>query len=443
MQLKKLGKKLFEGFWEGGVQPATVFGRAALKSARLAAAVLRDAGEGRFGQRAASLAYTTLVTFVPLLAIAFSVLKGFGVHDALHMPLRAYLAPLGEGAEEIAGKIIGFVENVKVGVLGAAGSALLLFGVISMMQKMEHAFNDIWRVPRARGFVRRVRDYLVVILFAPLSLFLAVAMTMSLNHIELAWAWLRLDLVDSALENVFSVAPWVLFVLAFAALYAFMPNTRVRAWPALGAGLVTALLWKTLGKLFGLFVAGSATYAAIYSVFAVLVLFMLWVYAGWMVVLLGAAVCYYLQNPSNQPLSRRASRLSLRVKEKIALQLCAEIGREFYTENRGLTAAQLAERLRAPAIAVLEVARDLERQGILALAGEDAGSFIPGRPFDTATVEDLMTAIRASGETGVLMAKKIHGSPAVNAAMKIAEKALHRELGKYTLKQLALGSIHP
>ena len=441
MKLDKLGEKFFENFWGDALQTRTFLARAGLKTARLVVAVLRDVREGGFGPRAASLAYTTLVTFVPLLAITFSVLKGFGVHDALEPSLRAWLAPLGDEAGDISRRIIGFVENIKVGVLGAIGIAFLLFGVISMMKKLEDAFNDIWRVARARSFMRRIRDYMVVLLLAPLSLFLSVAMTTSLKHADFAWQWLSLDLVDGAMERVFSIVPWILFMLAFAALYIFMPNTRVKAVPGLVAGAVTAVIWKVLGKLFGIFVAGSASYAAIYSVFATLILFMIWVYAGWMVVLVGAAVSYYLQNPSNQSLSRSIKNLSLRVKEKIALQVCAEVGREFYKQQHGLSLAELSSRLKMPALAVFDVVEDLAKQGVLAATGTKVRQYIPGRPFDTTSINDMLLAIRSADETGVLRAQKIHASPAVNAAVKIAEKAMDKELGKFTLKQLATGSI--
>ena len=441
MAVKKIRQKIFEGIWEDGILPRTRSGRLSLKLTRIFIAVMRDMREGHYAQRAASLAYTTLVTFIPLLAIAFSALKGFGAHDALEAPLRSYLAPLGQGADEAAAHIIGFVEKVNVGVLGAVGTGLLLFGVISMLYKMEYAFNDIWRVERPRTWLRRLRDYLSVIFVAPLSMFLAVAMTTTLQHADYAWKWLKLDLVDGAMEQVFSIVPWILFVLAFGALFAFMPNTRVKPLPALVAGLVTAVLWKVLGKLFGMFVAGSASYAAIYSVFAVLVLFMIWVFSGWVVVLVGASVCYYLQHPSNQPLARNMRNLSLRMKEKIALQSCAEIGRAFYGGRMGLSLHELSVLLRMPSQAVFDVVEDLAAAGVLAATETGTMHYIPGRPFDDATVEDLLLAIRSADEHGVLQVIKIHVSSAVAAVVKIGDRAVHDKFHKYTLKQLALGSI--
>lgn len=439
LTLRKISEWLTEGMWEGGsILPRTHTGRFSLRLARLLLAVTRDMQEGHYGQRAASLAYTSLVTFVPLLAIAFSVLKGFGVHDALERPLRAYLAPLGAGADEIATRIVGFVENVNVGVLGAVGTALLILGVVSMLQKMEYAFNDIWRVARGRTFGKRIRDYLTVVLLAPLSLFLAVAMTTSLQHSDFALKWLKIDLVDTAMENVFAIVPWVLFILAFTAFYIFMPNTRVQVKPALVSATATAVIWKLLGKLFTAFVVGTANYAAIYSVFAVLALFMIWVYAGWLVILVGASVCYYLQHPSNQPISRRVRGLSLRMKEKLALQACAAVGHSFYKDQKGLGLTALSSALKAPLQAVEDVVEDLCDCGILVMAGSQ---LVPARPFDTTTVGEMMQALRAADEFGVLQAHKVAATPAVATLIKISEKALHDKLGKFTLKQLALGSI--
>jgi membrane protein len=438
VKLDKITHWLTEGMWEDGIVPRPHLRAWGLKFGRLTLAVLRDMQEGHYGQRAASLAYTTLVTFVPLLAISFSVLKGFGVHDALERPLRAYLEPLGQGADEAATHIIGFVENVNVGVLGAVGTAMLLFGVVSMLQKMEYAFNDIWRVYRGRTFVKRVRDYLTVILLAPLSLFLAVAMTTTLQHADYAWKWLGLDLVNTAMEQVFAIVPWVLFVIAFTAFYIFMPNTRVRAVPAIISALATAVIWKVLGKVFALFVVGSAKYAAIYSVFAVLALFMIWVYAGWLVILVGASMCYYLQHPTNQAVSRRVRNLSLRMKEKMALQACAAVGASFYKDQKGLALTSLPAELKAPLQAVEDVVDDLLAAGILVSTGTQ---LVPGRPFDATTVDDMMKALRAADENGVLQAHKVAATPSVSAVIKIGEKAIHDKLGKYTLKQLALGSI--
>ena len=94
--------------------------------------------------------YTTLLSIVPLLALSFSVLKAFGVYNQIQPMLLRFLAPLGEKGEEVARRIVQFIENMNVGVLGVLGLALLIYTAISLMQKIEEALNHIWHIPRAR-----------------------------------------------------------------------------------------------------------------------------------------------------------------------------------------------------------------------------------------------------------------------------------------------------
>ena len=143
-------------------------GRAFLvKTLRLLAVSSRDFSEGLINLRAMSLVYTTLLSLVPLLAVSFSVLKGFGVHNQIEPLLLNFLAPLGPKGGEIAASIIGFVENLNVKVLGAVGLAVLLYTVFSLIQKIEDAFNDIWRVRRQRSLARKISDYMSVLLIGP------------------------------------------------------------------------------------------------------------------------------------------------------------------------------------------------------------------------------------------------------------------------------------
>lgn len=356
---------------------------------RLIAAVGRDVQGGQLRLHAAALSYITLLSFVPMLALSFSVLKSFGAGDEMRPFLLHLLQPLGDQAEPVVERISAFVSNMQVGVLGAIGLSLLLYSVVALMQEIEFAFNDIWRVEGRRPFLLRVRDYLSVLMIGPVLMFIAVALPAALRHADLPW--------PAALTFAADAAAWLLFSAAFAAIYMFMPYTRVKPLPACVAGIMTGLMWKTLGWLFGLFVSSSASYAAIYTAFAALVLFMIWVNIGWLTVLIGASVCYYLQNPSNQRL-RRGAILSIRMQEKIALALCAEIGRAFYTSLPPLNLTTLAERLALPVRAVSDVLNLLIETGFIAATGKSERVFIPARPFDTTQANDMLQALRAVGE---------------------------------------------
>ena len=135
-------------------------GSRAIQFLRYLHVTLRDLTSGDLVMRAGSLAYTTLLSFVPLLAVSFALLKGFGVHNQIEPALARMLAPLGDKAQELTVGIVGFVENMKVGALGAVGLALLVYTVVSTMQKIENAFNHSWRVTAQRRLKQRFSDYL-------------------------------------------------------------------------------------------------------------------------------------------------------------------------------------------------------------------------------------------------------------------------------------------
>ena len=121
-----------------------------LRVLRVSYALIRDLREGQLTLRAMSLVYTTILSLVPLMAISFSILKGFGVHNQVEPVLLNLLAPLGDKGVEISERIVGFMDNVKVGVLGSLGFVLLFYTVVSLMQKIERAFNYVWQIKTER-----------------------------------------------------------------------------------------------------------------------------------------------------------------------------------------------------------------------------------------------------------------------------------------------------
>lgn len=407
--------------------------------AHLVLAVAHDLREGNLRLRAAALTYATLLSLAPLLAICFSVLKGIGLHNQLEPFLLDFLSPLGEQGRDIARKIVGFVDNIKVGVLGTAGFVALMYGVIAMMREIELAFNDIWRVKRTRSLTQRIRDYLSVLFIGPLSMALSVAMTEAFRHANLAEKWLGIVIPGGVFETAAAFMPYALFMFAFTALYMFMPNTPVKLVPALAAGFVATVLWKILGWLFGIFVVGSGSYAAIYSIFAAMMMFMIWVYTGWLVVLIGASLAYYVQHPSNQRIPRRFKHMSMRVREKTALMLCGEIGRGFYAGETPPVLSALAKKLELPALIVGEVAEALIKVGILATTGKAARQYMPGCPFDMVSVDEMLKRLRAADEADGIAFDQVKSSGAIEGILNSIDTIARRELGKITLKQIASG----
>jgi membrane protein len=198
----------------------------------------RDLMGGMLTLRAMSLVYTTLLSIVPLLAVSISVLKGFGVHDQLEPTLVSLLAPLGEKSVEISAHIVGFVENLKIGVLGAVGLSLLIYTAISLIQKIESAFNHTWRLQSSRNLMQRFSDYLSVILVGPVLVFSAVGITASLGSNEIVSLLNALPYMNDLIRLAGKILPYILVIAAFTFVYLLVPNTRVHPRSAFYGALI-------------------------------------------------------------------------------------------------------------------------------------------------------------------------------------------------------------
>jgi len=237
-------------------------------------ALLRDLGRGELGLRAMSLVYSTLFAIVPVIAVAFSVLKAFGYHRELEPVLFEFLRPLGDQGYELTRNIMGFVENVQGTILGTVGFAFLLYTVVSMIQKIEESLNFVWHVERPRSLARRVSEYLVVMLIGPA---IAVFAMVLLARVEASDVLARLSGLatgDTGTLGTPHFTPYVMVVALFAFVYVYMPNTRVRIGPALVGALFAGLLWAAVGALFTRIVVYSAKTAAVYAGLAVVLLFL-------------------------------------------------------------------------------------------------------------------------------------------------------------------------
>ncbi len=292
--------------------------------------VWQDLLEGRIALWAMSLVYSTLLSIVPLLALSFSVLKGFGVHNEMEAVLLGLLSPLGDKAGEVTAQVLGFVDNVQVGVLGVAGLVVLLYTVISLMGRVEEAFNFTWRVQKGRSLSRQFRDYLSVIMVGPILVFSALGLWSSLTNTSLVQNLAAIEPFGSWLAWLVSLTPTLLIILAFAFSYLFMPNTRVKPIAAFGGALIAGVLWQIASWMFAAFVVSSGQQTAIYSVFATLFLFVFWLNLGWTIVLLGSRLAYYFQHPDAVTHSQYpAEGISQQTRLLLALGILREIGGRF------------------------------------------------------------------------------------------------------------------
>ena len=396
----------------------------------------RDLAFGQLTLRAMSLVYTTLLSIVPLLALSFSVLKAFGVTNQIRPMLVNLLEPLGEKGAEVALRITGFIENMNVGVLGAVGLVLLLYTSISLIQKIEESLNYIWHTPRPRPLGERFTRYLTVLMVGPILVFSALGVTATVLNIEVVRGLMDVDVLGQLMRALGRLVPYLLIIAAFTFVYLFMPNTRVRLWPALVGGVVGGIGWQTAGWVFAVFIAGSNNYAAIYASFAILILFMIWLYISWLVLLFGASVAFYVQHPEYLYMQGGEPRLSNRMRERLALSTMELVARRFIHGDAAPSQQDFARHLQVPGHVLMVVLDALERKGLVVATAEDPPSYLPARDPGRILVTEVLQTVRAAGEDGFLSPSVVPTQVAVDDLVAQLDAAANASVADISLRDL-------
>jgi len=404
---------------------------------RMAIVLTRDLTKGQLNLRAMGLVYTTLLSIVPLLAISFSVLKAFGVYNQIQPILLGFLEPLGEQGTEITSRVMQFINSVNVGVLGSVGLALLLYTAVSLVQKVEESFNFIWHVGQARSFGERFSRYVSALLVGPLLVFSAMGITATVASLGVVRDAMEIEAIGWIALRVSRLLPYALVIAAFTFFYSFIPNTKVRLGPALVGGLVGGVAWQSAGWAFAQFAASSTKYAAIYSSFAILILFMLWLYLSWLILLFGSSVAFYVQQPEYLVKKGGEPRLSNRMRERLALVIMSLIGRNHVDGRAPWSADALARSLRMPTGAIDELLTALQSRNILATTGEQPPGWLPVRDLDKVSANELLDTVRTAGEEQYLNTQALSVPESVTRVLQRYDEATEEALRGVTVKDLA------
>jgi membrane protein len=408
-----------------------------VKVLRLVIVLVRDVTHGQLTLRAMGLVYTTLLAIVPLLAISFSVLKAFGVHNQVEPMLLSFLEPLGEKGVEITERVLDFIENMNVGVLGGVGLALLLYTAVSLVHKVEEAFNYIWHVHRGRSIGERFSRYISALMVGPILIFAALGVTAGAMSLAVVRGALQIEAIGWLALQAGRLLPYALIVGAFTFLYIFIPNTRVRIAAALAGGLIAGIVWQSAGWGFAQFVVASTRYAAIYSSFAIMILFMLWLYLSWLILLFGSSVSFYVQYPEYVVKDSGEIRLSNRMSERLALVIMSLIGRYHLEGRTPWTLDALSRELRMPIRTVDNVLTGLRERNILTTTGDEPPGWLPVRDLDQVSVKQVIDAVRTFGENDYLRPEALRGPESVELLLERAEDAAEAALCDTSIMDLA------
>jgi membrane protein len=437
LDIKRVDDTIRRAIWSERVDRLPRWKAVLIGLLRLLAVVLRDLVFGQLTLRAMGLVYTTLLSLVPLLAFSFSVLKAFGVHNQLQPMLQQFLLPLGVQGEEITGHILDFIENLNVGVLGAVGLAFLLYTAVSLVHKTEEAINHIWHVRQPRTFGERFSSYVTILLIGPVLVFTAIGVTATVTGSEQVQSILALEPVGRLFNLATRLVPYALVICAFTFAYMFLPNARVRVSAALAGGVTGGVLWQSAGWAFAGFVAASDRYEAIYASFAVLIFFLIWLYVSWLILLLGASVAFYLQNPQYVVLEAGEPRLSNRMRERLALLVMSRVAAAHVRGEPPWTRERLSHALRVPGHALDVVLDALRDGGLLAEGGGGQCWYLPACDLATVAVADMLAIVRAAGEERFLRPARLPMPEGLEDLVQRVDQATRAALERMTVRDLA------
>jgi len=475
---------------------------ALLQTVRVFVLAGRNFVHDRCPMRSTSLAFVTLLSLVPLLAFAFSVLKGFDVGEkvkpwlirqvvgsqeepeaepptppspepaaaakpseeepaapapepattatpapdaapAQEDPTVAAESTAAQGQKQLVEGILTAIDRTDVRALGTIGLLFLLWTTIKLLGTIEGSFNYIWNVTRSRTFLRKITDYVSVLVIAPILLVAAMSLTAAFQSNALVARMRESAVVGPVAALLLSWLRYGGTWIAFTFLYLFMPNTRVR-WPAgILGGIVGGTIWQVAFWAYTHFQIGVAKYGAIYTTFAAIPIFMVWLYFSWTIVLFGAEVAHAFESVGRYWEERRAAGASFAVLEALGLRAMIAMSAAFYDDGRGLTVEELAERCKAPGRLVSQVLQMLAKWRIAVEIIRDDGvsAYHPGRTLEKITPADVLSALRHAGQP-MPMSSDDEEAAAAHDLLERYENLCVADLGTTTFRDIAARLNH-
>lgn len=352
--------------------------------------------------KASALTFFTILSVIPMVALAFGIAKGFGLHDEL----RAQIIMQFHNQEQVMNWILDFANNTleqtSGGWLAGIGVAFLFTSVGQLLRYVENTFNSIWKVDETRVWYRQVTDYLAVIILVP-ALFIASSSATVLATTRLNEILSQSDMLEGLKPVVSFLVQLIPFILLFTlstSAFLAMPNTRVKFRSALVAGLFAGIALQLLQILYVETQMGITRLGALYGSFAAIPLLMVWIQMSWVVLLMGAQLSYYLQNITRYEFEFDVQTVSPRQKKRLALLVMHSLIEDFVRGTKPRSPEDISLELSLPARTVHECL-DLLREAsmVTEIWNEELEKYVyqPGTDINKMTLSYVLEKLESSG----------------------------------------------
>jgi membrane protein len=404
-----------------------------VKQLRILSLAVRGFIDDQCLTKATALTFYTLFSIVPILALAFAISKGFGLEAELKKQLLVSYPEYQDILEKgfvYAGTML---DRAKGGVIAGFGIILLLWTVLKLLVSIEESFNEIWEIKKGRSVVRKVTDYLTVMMISPIFLIIAGGLTIAIQT-----KMGNMHLLGSVATLLVSLLAYALVAGVFTFIYLVLPNTKVSFKSAGIAGLVSMILFELLQWVYLKFQIGANHMNAIYGGFAALPLFLIWVQYSWYVVLFGAEIAYANQHAEHYELESEIVSLSNRYKKVISLMIANIVSKEFFEGKSPMSADEIASKLDLPLRLAKTVTREFVETGIFVEMKTDNHKdvvYIPGVTESKFTVKYLIATLEENGVNRLPIndtTELMH----INQLMQDMDKSMDTELGNTLVRNI-------
>ncbi|PIQ89672.1 MAG: ribonuclease BN [Candidatus Omnitrophica bacterium CG11_big_fil_rev_8_21_14_0_20_42_13] len=377
-----------------------------IRNLRIVLLALRGFNEDYCSLRASALTFYSLLSVVPVFALAFGIAKGFGLEKALEKQILEKIPAQNDVIINVINFSHTLLENAKGGVVAGVGVIVLFWTVIKVLGNIERSFNDIWGIKKMRPLSRKLTDYLAVMLICPVLLIVSSSVTVfvatqaGMLSQKIALPGMLADL----LQFILSFLPYTVIWLLFSFIYIFIPHTKVNITSALLAGVAAGTIYQLAQWTYVHFQVGVAKYNAIYGSFAALPLFLIWLQLSWRIVLLGAEVSFAHQNVDTYEFEPDCLNVSHSFKNLLALRIVSLLTGNFSKAMPPLSAQEVSRQLGIPIRLVRDIIFELTETGVLATVREEADKvpvYQPASDINLLTIKYVVDKLENRGTDAI------------------------------------------
>jgi membrane protein len=341
-------------------------------------------------QAAASLAYTTLLSLVPLAAISLAIFSRFKFsQESVQNFLMQYLLPATSFQQVVMENIEKFARNTAA--LSILGGLFLAFTAVALLNTVEGSFNSIWRVTERRSLLSKFTAFWSVITFSPILIGASLVFTSRFYRVGLVGSLLQNELVRSTINYVL---PFLLIwgVIFFA--YWILPHTKVKVLPAIVGAIIATALFTCARWGFGIYVTKYARFNQIYGILGTMPAFLMWIYISWVIVLFGTEITFTLQYHRLDPQEKGKSPGDPRYIPYYGVRAVLALRDHFHGRKGPLSPVALAKNLNITYELADEILFTLRKTNIAASVDAAREKFLPARDLDQVTLKEIVEAMQ-------------------------------------------------